>query len=393
MSLLNLTNRLLGKTGLRLSRTPPLWYNPHCVTLQPAGAERGRILLAYVIEPFLSKDGPSSSHTHHGESQLMADVWLQRGYIVDVIDYDNPAFVPKHRYDYFVSARTNIQRIRARLNDDCRCIVHLDTSHYTTNNRDALARVVGCQQRRGVDLFGSVRMIEVNAGIEAADAGVVLGNDETASTYAYAGKPLYPLDVPAVVDLPWSDSKDFAAARSRFVWLGSDGAVHKGLDVALEAFASLPDCHLSICGPIDRDPAFCAAYAAELALPNIEQLGWVDVSGEQFANLVATSAALVYPSCREGQAGAAVNCIRAGLIPIVSRETGVDVEGFGTQLADCDVTTIIEAVKAVSQASPQALYTRARATWEHGQARFSHDAYRQRYGEIVDQLTSSNTEH
>lgn len=393
MSLLNLTNRLLGKVGLRLSRTQPLWYNPTCITLQPAGAARGRVLIAYVIEPFLSKVGPSSSHTHHGESQLMANAWLERSFIVDVIDYDNPAFVPEHRYDYFVSARTNIERLRNRLNEDCHCIVHLDTSHYTTNNRDALARVVDCQQRRGVDLFGSVRMIEVNAGIEAADAAVLLGNDETASTYAYAGKPLYPLDVPAVVDLPWAESKDFDVARSRFVWLGSDGAVHKGLDLVLEAFAQLPDCHLTICGPIDRDPAFCKAYAAELALPNIEQLGWVDVSGDQFAQLAATSAALVYPSCREGQAGAAVNCIRAGLIPIVSRETGVDVNGFGTELTDCRVDTIVEAVKGVSQGSPEALYTRARATWEHGQARFSHDAYRQRYGDIIDQLTSRNTEH
>ncbi len=392
MRLLNLANRVLGRAGLRLSRTQPLWYNPGCVTLQPEGPVSGRVLLAYVIEPFLSSQGPSSSHTHHGESQLMAQAWLQRGFIVDVIDYDNPAFAPKHSYDWFVSARTNIQRIRARLNADCRCVVHLDTSHYTTNNRDALARVVACQQRRGVDLFGSVRMIEVNAGIEAADAGIVLGNDETARTYGYAGKPLYPLDVPAVVDLPWSEGKDFEAARTRFVWLGSDGAVHKGLDLVLEAFARLPDCHLTICGPIDRDPAFCSAYAAELALPNVERLGWVDVSGEQFARLVATSVALVYPSCREGQAGAAVNCIRAGLIPIVSRETGVDVDPSGTVLEDCAVETIIEAVKAVSQASPEALYTRARATWEHGQARFSHAAYRQRYGEIVDRLTSTNTE-
>ncbi len=37
--------------------------------------------------------------------------------------------------------------------------------------------------------------------------------------------------------------------------------------------------------------------------PNIEAIGWVDVGSERFREIANGCAALIYPSCSEGQAG------------------------------------------------------------------------------------------
>ena len=122
---------------------------------------------------------------------------------------------------------------------------------------------------------------------------------------------------PSAVSYPWFEDKDFAAARTRFLWIGSRGLVHKGLDLVLEAFARMPEVHLTVCGPIHEEPAFEAAFRRELyETPNIETLGWVDIASPAFAELLKRTVALVYPSAAEACCGTVVNSMQAGLIPV-----------------------------------------------------------------------------
>jgi hypothetical protein len=124
-------------------------------------------------------------------------------------------------------------------------------------------------------------------------------------------------------------------------------------------------------------------------LPNIVQHGWIDVAVEDFARLTEESVALVYPSCREGQAGAVVNCMRAGLIPLVSRESGVDVNAFGACFEDSSVASVRDSVRWVASMAASDLRARSRATWDFAASRFTPRAYLTRYGEIVNSITGA----
>ena len=343
------------------------------------------MLIAYILEPFLQDPGSpvSTSHTHYMESVLMARTWLAEGFAVDVIDYRNSEFVPAVTYDYFVSARKHLKRVGERLSIGCRKIAHFDTSHFAINNRAAFQRLVELQQRRGVSLPASIRLIESNEAVEAMDVGVVLGNAVTAATYAYGGKPLYGLSVPAIDQFAWTSDRRFEECRSRFLWLGSNGLVHKGLDLVLEAFAEMPDVHLTVCGPLDREPDFCRLYQRELSLPNVHPWGWIDVASRAFRELALRSLALIYPSCAEGQAGAVVNCIQVGLIPIVSRESGIDVDGFGEILPECSPAAIRSAVRSLASQSDEQLRGRTLAAVRRAEGHHSHNAYTARYRQIL----------
>ena len=60
-----------------------------------------------------------------------------------------------------------------------------------------------------------------------------------------------------------------------------------------------------------------AEAAAGPRYPNLRYLGWVDVTSPAFAKVANGSIGQVYPSASEGGAGAVVQLLHFGLIPIV----------------------------------------------------------------------------
>ncbi len=362
------------------------------ISLAPATESKGSVLLAFVIEPFLLNRGEtvSNAHSHDWESLQMAQTFLEMGYRVDVISYLNRRFVPDKHYSMFVAARTNFARIATGLNNDCIKIVHLDTAHWIYNNQAAYKRLLDVQSRRGVTL-DSVRIIEPNWALEHADYATVLGNDFTIDTYRYGGKKIYrvPVSVPAVYD--WPGNKDFENCRTNFLWFGSAGFVHKGLDLVLEAFSDMPELHLTVCGPIDEDNRFKAAYFKELyEAQNIHTYGWVDVASREFERIARGCVALIYPSCSEGGGSSVLTCMHAGLIPIVSRESSVDIGDYGILLKESTVDTLKNEARRISRLLPDQCEYMAREAWDFARRHHTRDIFSVAYQNTIHEILSSH---
>ncbi|KAF0191352.1 MAG: glycosyltransferase [Gammaproteobacteria bacterium] len=362
------------------------------ISLAPATESKGNVLLAFVIEPFLrGQDEPvSNAHSHDWESFQMAQTLLELGYRVDVISYLNRRFVPDKHYSIFVAARTNFERLATGLNKDCIKIVHLDTAHWIYNNRAAYARLLDVQTRRRVTL-NSVRIIEQNWALEHADYATVLGNDFTIGTYRYADIEMsrVPVSVPVIYD--WPENKDFESCRKNFLWFGSAGFVHKGLDLVLEAFSDMPELHLTVCGPIDEDEKFKAAYFKELyETPNIHTHGWVDVASREFERIARGCVALVYPSCAEGGGSSALTCMHAGLIPIVSRESSVDIGDFGVILEEFTIDAVKRQVKRLSLLPADQCENSARRARDFARRHHTRDIFAAAYKKTIQEILNSH---
>lgn len=385
----NPVNKLLRRLGYEFRRYRPAEHG-ECVSLTTDRPVKGHALVAYIVEPFLLEGNtlPSTAHTHHIESLMIARAFLSQGYNVDVIDYRNGEFRPTKSYMFFVSARTKFAELAARLNPDCIKIAHLDTAHFLFNNASAYRRLLELQRRRGVTTT-SLRVIEHNFAVEHADYLTVLGNGFTESTYSYAGKPIFRLPVPTPHIYSPQYDRDYTQIRKHFLWLGSSGFVHKGLDLVLEVFSRLPELHLTVCGPME-DPGereFVKAYHRELyEMPNIETIGWIDVGSQQFIDVAANCCALVYPSCSEGQAGSVITCLQAGLIPIVSYESGVDVNGLGILLRDCSRDEIEAAVTHLAGLSNRELLNMSKSAHEYARANHTKDKYLLEFQKIIESL-------
>jgi glycosyltransferase involved in cell wall biosynthesis len=352
------------------------------------GTRRGRALLSYIHTPLLHPgQAIPTSHTNFWESVQIARLLSELGYDVDVISYHNRWFSPRTDYDVVIDVRWNLERLAPLLPDDCVKILHCDTADTLSLVTAEHLRLLDLQQRRGVTLVPR-RYERPHRGAQAADALTVLGNDVTLATYRYTGKPLHRVPVASAVEWPAPDGKDWDACRNRFLWLGSGGMVHKGLDRTLEAFAAMPDLHLTVCGPVDAEEDFVDAYRTELyETPNITTQGWVDVTSARFDEIVRSCSALVYPSSSEGCAGAVATCLQAGLIPITSRESGVDVsDEMGVVLATSSVEEIVAAVRRIADEPAPALAARAAASWEHARANHTRAAFTRRYRQILEEL-------
>ena len=355
----------------------------------PAGTPRGRVLLSHRIDGVvLPPDHPRmNEHNQYREVPAIIDALVARGYAVDAVSHLRRTPTPRGDYDLFLGVRCNFDMLSARLDPGCVRVLHVDTTHWLFNNQASLGRSLEVQRSRGVTPERDIE-IERNRAIETADYAVMPGNDFVYETFAFAGVPVFEIVNPAMLIRPWNDGKDFNAARRRFLWMGSGGLAHKGLGRTLEAFAGLSDHHLTVCGPLDREPRFCEAHHRELRqTPNIRAHGWIDQTGPEFAALADATLAHVFPSCAEAQAGAVINCMAAGLIPIVSRQVGMDVSpDFGVLLKDNSPRGVRAAVRELAARPEEELRAMARRAWEIARTRHSLDRYKVVVGDVIERI-------
>jgi glycosyltransferase involved in cell wall biosynthesis len=360
------------------------------VSLEPRGPSRGSVLLSYLTEAFTADRGslPRAHHSNLWQCRQMARTFLELGFHVDVINFRNFLHKPRRSYDFLIDIRRNMERLAPVLGDGCTKIFHVETAHMLYQNAAEYRRLLDVQNRRGVTL--EPRRVErrINRGIESADCAVLYGGEHSARTWAYAGKPMYQVPATPLRRFPAPVGKDFERARRSFVWKGSNGLVLKGLDLVLEAFADMPDHHLTVCGPIDREPDFADAYAQELFhTPNITTLGWVDLHSDRFTRVLDESVGLVYPSASESRSGTVITSMHAGLIPVITRECDVPIDqAFGRHIEGPTVKGVQEAVASVSELSASTLRDIALEAWSHARSTYTFEGFASGYRAIIQGL-------
>ena len=386
--MLRLINRFLGILGLELRRRQrPKGHKVDFASLRSQGNPIGNVLISYIPDDVLKDEAAvSASHTHYWECRQMAKSFAAAGFNVDVVDFANSQFVPQKSYDVLVSARTNLERLSRHVPDHCLKVAHLDTAHFLTNNANATERLRHIRDHHGVTLFSN-RMVEFNWAIEAADIGCVLGNAFTADSYGYAGKAIHRIPLSSIRQYDWLDDKDFDACRNTYLWFGSGGFAHKGLDLVIEAFTDLPDHKLLICGPLDLEPRFIKAFDEPMFhSDNIETIGWIDVTSPAFTDIRRRAVATIYPSCSEGGGGSVIMCMHAGLIPVVTPEASVDVGDFGTVLDATSSTAVREAVLELSALPASTIEERARAAWRYARDHHTRERFAEAYERFVEDV-------
>ena len=363
------------------------------VTLRPASAPRGAALFSHVLDPLLEPHDPSRPvlHSLHWEVQRMAETLVELGLEVDAVSWTNGTFVPERRYDLVVDVRTNLERWAPRLDAGTIKLLHCDTAHHAFHNRAQLERLARLEARRGIRLAPH-RLLPENRTIEIADHATVLGNAFTLETWAAAATRRAPPSSASRCRVrgptPGRATRTSPPPAAATSGSGPTASSHKGLDLALEAFAGLPGFELYVCGPLFREPAFERAYYRELyRTPNVHTLGWVDPGSPQFAAIARSSIGVVFPSCSEGGGVSALVGLHAGLLPVVTRESSVDLAaGLDPYLSTAEPAEIRERVQAIAARPPAELEAQARAAWEDVRSRHTREHFARRFRSVIERL-------
>lgn len=347
---------------------------------------RGLVALSYLTEPFQKK--PSSlgprGHTNWQESQAIVDIWNEAGFDVEIANYKDRTYEPPRHAYAIIDIHPNLERWKehpARWK-----ILHATGAHWITQNRAEWERLEALRDRRGISLIPR-RIVSPSRGAESATLITYLGNEFTAQSFQFAKKPLKRIPISSAFQFDVDLEKNFEKARRNFLWIGSYGMVHKGLDLVLEAFAGNPDIHLTICGRPEKETDFFDAYREELlSFPNIHLAGWTDMASQTFKDYCRTHIGIVYPSCSEGGAGSVIHAMHAGLIPICTKGASVDLGDFGIPISAPTPGSVATSCLQIAESAPSELSDRVNSARKHVLENHTLENFRFAYRALVTEL-------
>jgi glycosyltransferase involved in cell wall biosynthesis len=292
-------------------------------------------LFSYITKPF--KKGIDLSHTNSFEAIEIGKVLNEAGFNVDMADYDYEGKIDYSKYDLIFGFGEPLNNSFYKGGEKLITVYYGTGMHLNTQNNNTLKRIREVFNKKGVWLTGSGRIVNKSWSMQTTlvDAMVLLGNEEVTNTYSpyFKGK-IYNIPASFYKVTNYEEiisSKDFNKSKTHFLWFGSSGMIHKGLDLLLEFFSKREDIHLHICGPLEGEPEFKRTYYNELIkTANIHYHGFVSLNSSLFKELLQKCAFVVFPSCSEGGSPSVLNvCGNGGLIPLLSKEASIDTGDFG----------------------------------------------------------------
>ncbi len=352
-----------------------------------------RVLISYITEPFSGKD--FSTHTNRQECRAIAEIFDRMGYSVDIVPYFYSSKIDFSRYACIFGLGDPLCK-SFKQNVPGLIRIHYATgAHVAHQNRATLARAVEVHAKRGVWILDSCRVVEKiwSEQTTLVDAMIVLGGDWVAQTYRkhYAG-PIYTLSPSYNAELPLESlhGKDFKSACSHYLWFGSGGAIHKGLDLLLEAFAEMPEKTLHIAGPVLTEEDFSREFAQDFALPNIIMHGFVDIASEQFLDLMRQCAFTVLPSCSEAEATSLLNVMCNGLIPVMTRECGFDNKEYAVMIDEVSRTSLDASLRECEKLGYKEILNRSQCCIEDVRTNYSLLNFKKKMEIILDKILSGD---
>lgn len=308
---------------------------------------RKKCLLIYITYPFEKR---AVKHTNELEVKKLYSILAEK-YLVDVIDYRDQNHLKRMdwaNYQFVVTIDDkNLSKVFSYKNADTMVIYYATGANFLWCNPAEIASVESLKRRlkdRNIDA-SQLRPDRINnenykESIDAlikCDAIWYIGNEWTRSTWSvFSGIPKYQIQVTGFSGHKFTGSKSIGDNAKSYLWFGGKGMIHKGLDLCIEAFARHPELNLYVAGSKDQ---YWEIYEKFLTLPNVKYLGFLDVRSKKYQNICNACAFSILPSCSEGTATSILTLMNMGLIPIVSKECGVDVREHG-YIVNRDVDSI-----------------------------------------------------
>ncbi len=330
-----------------LNRDINCLYNYKGYLKNREGNKFKRALVSYRVRPLLQPP-PQIRFSNDGIALAIPRALNELGYSVDVVNWDDLNFVPEKKYDLFIGhGGKNFKSIYKHLNKEAIVIYFSTGSYWEFHNTQEEKRFNDLKLRRGV-ILPYDRYINKSEEFanSVADGIICLGNRHVAKTYSKFPLVLSINNASYYDDHYEKAAKDFAKNRKNFLFFSGGGNVHKGLDLLLEVFSGF-DKNLYICTHLDSE--FKKFYKRELRdYPNILYVGFIKMRSKKFYDLMDKCNYVIFPSCSEGSPGSVINCLQYGLIPIVSKESNLDVHNYGILLETCSIENITRVINNVS---------------------------------------------
>jgi glycosyltransferase involved in cell wall biosynthesis/SAM-dependent methyltransferase len=331
-----------------------------------------RILLSYSRPHFDPNPGAeqefggSSTHTL---ARALYELLSEHGEVT-YIDSSEYAEVSGGTYDLFVGQIRNFHKIVASCSIG-KSVLFAVNMHPVVRNGLLLRAVQAAKlPTDALATWDLVDEAEGSKSIEAADCILAVGTVALYNSYIEQGVRKNKIKVLNYGLGPSAATVAKRPSPPRFLYAASEIGLRKGFelvaDMAERLLAGGADFRLDIVGSPTT-----AYYRSKLEKLTREYPvaitfhGWLDADSERYLDIYRRNSFLLGPALEEGQTGVVVDAMRFGVIPIVSRNAGVDFSPLGMfdmEHDSPDNLKIFEKALHLSDADVQAL---AEKTVEH----------------------------
>jgi len=346
-----------------------------------------RALICYTTLPFRTKVG--YGHSNNYEALIIAKIICALEYNVDVVDYNAEIELEYADYELIFGFGDIFENSFFAPCSALR-IYYGTGSHAVYQNQAEIRRTLENQARYGF-YISPKRLVRQSwsCSTNLSDALIILGNKNTAATYEhYHSGKLYSINATAIsIYTPQNLNRTFKESRTRFLWFGSAGLVHKGLDLCLKAFldARLSNFELHICGKMEDD--FFAQFKSELSeQTNIKFHGFVDISSSKFKDIVGNCAFSLFPCCSEGQSTSLLTIMATGNVPIYSKDCGVNFVDPVLELERLDADYIVNKILSTITWSEETIEVLSSQVSKLALDRHNIKVFEQNMGSILSEL-------
>ncbi|BDV00886.1 hypothetical protein TDMWS_09710 [Thermodesulfomicrobium sp. WS] len=359
-------------------------------------AHKKNALLSYILAPFKKNKHPFL-HTNFFEAQCWSKILDDLGFNVDIIDYRCTKKIDLAKYDLICGFGDVFQRVfELSGNRRIRTIYYGTGMHVCHQNNISLKRVKDVYLKKGVWLGKSARFVEKTWTHQTVlvDGIIALGNEVCANSYRkyYDG-------IVHALPAPFYETQDGEniirnrkdSSRRHYLWFGSSGLIHKGLDLCLDYFSRNQDIILHVCGPIGNEKEFVDAYKKELfESPNVRVHGFIDITNKEFHDILSLCSFVIFPSCSEGGAPSVLTAVgNGGLIPIITKETTIKT-GYEIWIEGFDYESVDKAIKHSMLLSTNKIKELQYNNLQFVKTNHSQDLYYRRLKECIQNILDSN---
>lgn len=310
------------------------------------------VLIVYLTSAFNKKE--NISHSNMTECRTFAEIFKEMGYNIDVINLNSTRKIKK-QYDVILGMDVALEKSFFNKKNSTKHIFYATGACPIYSNMISTKKARDFYYKNKTLPLDSIRKIEYTQDFQIflSDAVIVLGNNFVKNTYLqyddekqrYKNLDAFYFDIinPDIL------KKDFGKARKNFIWFGSLGALHKGLDIVIDYFLGHSEYNLYICGLNASEKKFLDFYIGKINNSNnIHLCGFLKIGSVQFNDLVNNCAFALYPSLSEGGSPALLNIIaNGGIIPIHSKQAGID---FDKEISfELEENTSIAIEKVISE--------------------------------------------
>lgn len=332
----------------------------------------------------------SKRHTNNLECYTAAEIFDELGYNVDVILYNNDIKIEKlDSYDVVYGFGKAYVKSLSNLN--CASIYYGTGCSPIYQNLQTIAKGRIFNKKYKINCFNMLRYVsdDYTAIGYYSDAIIALGNKFSAKTYKLPGSSVDVSNLNAFyydvtnIDI---NQKEIQTIKNNFLWFGSSGIVHKGLDLVLDVFNNRKDLNLTICGASKSELIESGLYNIIKANKhkNIRYIEWVDIESKDFRELMNTHIAIVFPSVSEGGSPAVINVMaNGGLIPIISSGCSVDVDGLGMLLEEDTYECLEKNIDMLLSYNNEKLMELSKLVKDRSRAVYSYDKYRENLSNLI----------